>query len=73
MVYIAHQVSVEIIHISAPLSAPVTFPGIGVTMESSVEKIERLVGKNDTAVLTLPLTGQVGRGRGAGHVFLIER
>ena len=61
---LAHEVSVKIVHVCTSFCTAITFPGIwGITMETSMKKIQSLVGKNDVAMLTLPLTESKNRGR----------
>ena len=55
MVQVAKQMSIEIVHVSAPLATTVALPWIGITMETSVQEVEGLVRKNDVTMLALPL------------------
>ena len=64
MMCLAHEVSVKIVHVCTSSCTAITLPGIrGITMETSMKKIQSLVGKNDVAMLTLPLTESKNRGR----------
>lgn len=62
MMHVAHKMSVEVVHIGAPLTASVAFPGVGIAMEASVQEIEGLVRENNVTVLALPLTTGCARG-----------
>lgn len=73
MVNVTHQMSIKVVHIGASLTTAVTLPGICVTVKSPMQKVERLIWENDTAMLALPLTVGSGGRRGTGDVFLVQR
>ena len=50
--------SIKVVHVGASLAASVALPRVGVAMEASMQKVERLIWKYDVAMLALPLTGQ---------------
>ena len=57
---VADQMRIEIVHVSAAVTTAVAAPGVGgvAAVEPAVEEVQRLVGKDDVAVLTLPLQRQ---------------
>ena len=57
MMHVAHKMRVEVVHVSASLTASVAFPWVGIAVESSVQKVQGLVWEDNIAVLALPLTG----------------
>ena len=52
---ITDQVAVEIVQVRALDPAPVTPPGVVITVEPLVQEIQSLIGEGDVAVLTLPI------------------
>lgn len=50
----ADQMCVEVIHVSASFATTVALPRTRLTVESSVEEIQCLVGKDDVAMETFP-------------------
>jgi hypothetical protein len=72
MMHVAHQMSIEVVHVSASLTTAVTLPWICVAVKPSVQKVESLVRENYATVLALPLTGQSGGHEGRVLLLVIQ-
>jgi len=51
----ADQMCIKVVHVATIVPATVAFPGVGVTVEAPMQKVEGLVGKHDLAMVTLVL------------------